>query len=186
VITAVDLAEYEAVRTGLAAAARRRELAGKHRADAMRETGVLMRRARDLAARVPGLRVEVTDAAGLTGLSRPTLYGLMAGDAAAADSGDYEGMSDAALAAAHLACALSGRPAAEFAWRFPAVEALREAARMITQAQPRVPIAEWPGELEPGAGILLDAYRQRVEEIAGGRTRLTPGSSSTAPLSDCE
>lgn len=169
-ITSADLAEYEAIRAGLAAAAQRRELAERHRADAMRQTGVLMRRARELAGREPTLKVDVTDAAAVTGLSRPTLYGLMGQESAPGDSRDYAGMSDADLAAAHIAYRydLTGPLAGEFAARFPEVEALRDAAALLTGAQGPGALGDWPDEPAPGVLTLLDAYQERVQKIAAG------------------
>jgi hypothetical protein len=171
-MTPADLAEYEAVRQGLAAAAARRELAERHRADAMRETGALMRRAKVLAAREPSLRVDVTDASAVTGLSRPTLYSLMGQETAPGGSRDYAGMSDADLAAAHIAYGydLTGPLAGEFAARFPEVESLRGAAVLLARAQGRGPLDGWPGEPAPGAQTLLDAYRERAGKIAEGTT----------------
>jgi hypothetical protein len=167
--SAEDFAEHDAIREGLKEQAARREQADVIARAARREIGALLHRAAVLEER-RGLKVEITDAAGLTGLSRPTLYAIMAGQPAMADSGDYKHMPDAAVAAASLEHYEAAT--AELHARFPHVAAIREAAAWLTrQYEDRSPTspAEWlAGPPAPGADELYALYMAHVQAIAAG------------------
>jgi len=166
--TQEDIAEHWAIRDGLKAQAARREQGDALVRAARRQAGELTRRAEDLKARCPQLRIDITEAAQITGLSRPTLYAAAREQPADPEGRDYQGMTDAAVATAALQGYDDAR--AELHARFPGVAALREAAAYLTVLHwgGRPGVRDWL-DAAPGSAPLGALYDAHVKAIAAGK-----------------
>jgi hypothetical protein len=159
-------------------------VAERMRRAAMLTIGDLLRAARQLdtdrkALDDPrlGSRVEITEAAGITGLSRPTLYQLAA-ERPPDDGPDLRALSNQAVARMHVGYGYGGgheRVDAEFWSRYPHLHGWYNAIAHLYDAQ--VANCEDIWEIDarqeqqgppPGADVLRAEYQRQVDRIAAG------------------